>query len=116
MKDTTQIFLNDPSSDSTLETEKSRIEEAVTEPPLAFLRKGVGWFCVIVWGFSVFSLLFGFADVRFIFPVILMLGLLALLNIPVFLHKKKFYDVVIAIIAGVLCFCAGIGLIVMNQH
>lgn len=95
------------------DVEDSHIDKATFEPPLAFARKAVGWLCIAVWGFAILSLVFGFADVTLMFPIMLIaLGLLAVFNIPVFWYKHKKFDIVVAIIAAVVCFYVGIGMLV----
>lgn len=114
----------EPIHDETEEEKRARekmteeaIKNAVAEAPLAFPRKLAGVICVALWGFSLISLMMGFADFGVLLPFMLVsLGAVCGLNIPVFLKKGKTGDVIVAVIACAVCLIFALGILFFSKR
>lgn len=112
----------EPIHDETEDEKKRRLQMAedashnVEEAPLAFARKVAGIICAVLWIFSLVALLFGFGDLGVLLPFILIaLVAVLLLNIPVFLKRKKISDVIIAIAAAAFCLILALGMLLVGN-
>mgnify|MGYP001032068960 CR=1 FL=1 len=97
-------------------TEEAK-KKAVDDAPLAFPRKVAGIVCVALWAFSLVALVFGFGDLGVLLPFLLLsLGTVCGLNIPRFIKMGKIWDVVVAVIACVLCAMLAFGILFVGGN
>jgi hypothetical protein len=95
----------------------SKIEEVTKEIPLAFARKFTGIACLALWAMSLIGMLTGAADMQVLVPVLLLpLAALCFFNVPVFLHKKKTFDVVVAIFTGCVLVMIALAIFAMERR
>lgn len=94
--------------------EKSKIDLVTAEPPLAFARKLATWAALLFWAVA-FVMLLGGGDFRAMLPFLLFsVAAVALLNIPAFIAKKKYFDTVVAVAAGVILLVTGVSLLLIK--
>lgn len=96
------------------ESEKrSTIEEATKEAPFAFARKVSGVICIALWAFALVAMMTGMAELSLLVPFMLFaLAAVCGFNIPVFMMKKKLWDVVVAVAATAVCTIVAVGMLV----
>lgn len=108
----TAILFNDGENVKQQE-EAEEQNTAVPEPPLMFARKLAVGVMLAFWVMAVVFMLGG-GDFRAMLPFLLLsVAAVALLNIPVFLFKKKIADVIIAVVAGTLLISISISLLLI---
>lgn len=113
-----------PIHDETDEEKKERermaeqaLKNATEESPWAFPRRVAGIICVALWGFSLVSLMFGFADFGVLLPFMLIsLGVVCALNIPLFFKQGKIGDMVVAVIACAVCVIFALGMMFVGSN
>lgn len=77
--------------------------------PFITVRKGLIALCGLMWVFATFCLLTGTLEMKIFLPMCMFaLAALAVVNVPIFVKKKKIFDGVIAGICTVICFVTGV--------
>lgn len=114
----------EPLHDETDEEKKERermaeqaLKNVTEESPWAFPRRVAGIICVALWGFSLVSLMLGFADFGVLLPFMLIsLGVVCALNIPLFFKQGKIGDMVVAVIACAVCVAFALGMMFVGGN
>lgn len=94
------------------ELQKTALDNATREYPLATARRAAQVACVGLWLFSVLGMLFGVSFKAMSPFLFFALSATLFLNLPVFFLKKKNADFVICLIAGISCLIIGISLLI----
>ena len=107
-----QIYEESEQDKSNERRNRSALDEATREYPLPTARKFAWVVCGGFWLFCVGGLLFG-VDLRALFPFLFFsLAVVAGVHIPMFLVKRKTFDVVVGVIFALSCIIVGLSMLV----